>query len=67
MRKDCTLAKREDGEEKEIWKMSVTEPEISGSFHSSKLSRFLGKIDQFLYVVLEDGKSNKIPIRSKTL
>ena len=58
VRKDCILARREDGRERQIWKkMSGTESEISGSFHSGTFSKFLGKIHQFHHVfILEKGK-----------
>lgn len=45
-----------------IWEMRVTESEIRGGFHSSKLSRFLGKFYQ-----LQDGTLNKISVGSKYL
>lgn len=48
--------------------MSGTESEISGSFHSGTFGRFLGKIHQFCHVfILEEGKLNNIPVRSKNL
>lgn len=53
VRKDCTLARREDGGERKIWKkLSGTESEISGSAHSGTFSRFLGKIHQFRHVFI---------------
>lgn len=45
--------------------MSVTRLEISGGFRSSKLRRFLGIF--YYYVILEDGRLNKIPVESKPL
>lgn len=60
--------KRRWRRKRDLEKMSGTESEISGSFHSGTFSRFLGKIHQFRHVfILEEGKLNKIPVRSKIL
>ena len=66
MRKDCTQARREDGGEKGIWKKWVGQSERS--VEAFILVHLVGSLEKFISsVMLEEGKLNKIPVRSKML